>query len=288
MASFNELAQYLQSLGLGSLFSVSADGTPSGWLFQQMQNGVEDEASLAMAIEATPEFRQRYGIIDEMRQRAISGENVVVPTVEQVREYENRYRNIMSSYGVPSWFYDSFNDAHNAIRKNLTIEQIDQRIQVSYDLVQRMPTEVKDVFAEFYGNMGTEQGLLAAVLDPEKTQQELGRATRASYFAGLARRQQEFVSKTQAELYADLNRTPERAMEDVAQMAQLRPIGETQMGESAIPNSADIAFRAGALQDAQAQQQLEARLTTRKLGQQSTFGGASGIQSGLTGSGKAQ
>lgn len=288
MAGFQELAMYLQNLGLGSLFTVSPDGTPSGWLFEQMQNGVENEAALAMAIEATPEFKQRYGIIDEMRQRAIRGENVVVPTVEQVKEYETQYRTVMSAYGVPTWFYDSFDDAHNAIRNNLTVQQIEERVQTSYDVVQRMPAEVKDVFAEFYGDMGTDQGLLAAILDPEKTTRELGRATRASYFGGLARRQQEFVSKAQAEMYADLNRGPERAMEDVAQMAALRPLTETQMGETNIDSSGDLAFRAAALDDASAQAATEARLTTRRLGQQSTFGGASGVQSGLTGSGRAQ
>jgi hypothetical protein len=288
MANFQELARYLQNLGLGSLFSVNADGTPSGWLFEQMVNGVDNENALAMAIEATPEFKQRYGIIDEMRQRAVRGENVVVPTVEQVKDYENQYRTVMSAYGVPSWFYDSYDDAHKAIRNNLTVQQVEERIQVSYDLVQRMPSEVKDVFAEFYGDMGTDQGLLAAILDPEKTTRELGRATRASYFGGLARRQQEFVTKQQAEMYADLNRTPERTMEDVQQMAQFRPITETQMGESSIDTSGDVAFRAGAMEDVEAQRLVEDRLLTRKLAQQSTFGGASGVQSGLTGSGKAQ
>jgi hypothetical protein len=288
MAGFQELARYLQNLGLGSLFSLNADGTPSGWLYEQMVNGVDNENALAMAIEATPEFKQRYGIIDEMRQRAVRGENVTVPTVEQVKAYEDQYRTVMSAYNVPSWFYDSYDDAHNAIRKNLTVQQIEERVQISYDLVQKMPKEVKDVFAEFYGDMGTDQGLLAAVLDPEKTTRELGRATRASYFGGLARRQQEFVTKQQAEIYADLNRTPERAMQDVQQMAEIRPITETQMGESNINTSGDLAFQAGALQNAAALREVESRLTTRKLGQQSTFGGASGVQSGLTGSGKAQ
>ena len=288
MAGFQELARYLDDWGLGSLFSIAPDGTPSGWLFEQMKDGVDSEAALAMAIESTPEFKQRYGIIGEMRQRAIRGENVVVPTVEQDKEYENQYRTLMSSYGVPSWFYDSFDDAHNAIRNNLTVQQLDERIQTSYDLVQRMPAEVKDVFAEFYGDMGTDQGLLAAILDPEKTTRELGRATRASYFGGLARRQQEFVSRQQAEMYADLNRSPDRAIEDAAQMAALRPLAETQMGESNIDSSGDLAFRAGALGEAGAQAATEARLTTRRLGQQSTFGGASGVQSGLTGAGKVQ
>lgn len=288
MATFDELARYLQGLGLGNLFKIDANGVPSGWLFEQMQNGVESEAQLAISIEATPEFKQRYGIIDEMRQRSLAGENVVVPTVTQVREYEDRYRQVMSSYGVPSWFYDSFDDAHNAIRKNLTVDQINERIQTSYNIVQQMPQEVRDVFSEFYGDMGTDQGLLAAVLDPEKTTRELGRATRASYFGGLARRQQEFVSRQQAELYADLNRSPQETMRDVQQMAQLRPITETQMGESTIDTSGDLAFQAGAMGDVEAQNLVESRLTTRKLAQQSTFGGASGVQSGLTGSGRAQ
>ena len=288
MASFQELASYLQDLGLGGLFSISADGTPSGWLYEQMLNGVESEAGLALAIEGTPEFRQRYGVILDLRSRAAQGQNVTVPTVTEVQTYEQRYRQIMSAYNVPSWFYDSYEDAHNAIRNNLTPEQIQQRIETSYAIVQNMPQEVRDVFANFYGEMGTDQGLVAAILDPEKTTRELGRATRASYFGGLARRQQEFVTKQQAEMYADLNRSPDQAQQDVQQMASLRPLTETQMGENVLNQNTDLAFRAGALGDVAAQQTIEDRLTTRKLGQQSTFGGAAGVQSGLTGSGKAQ
>lgn len=288
MATFNELARYLQNLGLGSLFTVDANGTPSGWLFEQMQNGVESEAALAMAIEATPEFKQRYGIIDEMRRRAVAGENVLVPTVTQVQEYEASYRQLMASYNVPSWFYDSFDDAHNAIKNNLTISQIEERIQTSYNVVQNLPQEVRDVFAEFYGDMGTDQGLIAAVLDPEKTMAELGRATRASYFGGLARRQQEFVSKRQSEMYAELNRTVAQTEQDVQRMSQFQTIAESQIGETNIDSSGDLAFRAGALGETAAQNEIENRLTTRRLGQQSTFGGASGVQSGLTGAGKVQ
>ena len=66
-------------------------------------------------------------------------------------------------------------------------------------------------------------------------------------------------------------------------VAELAPLGEAQMGESALTAGADAAFRAGALGDVEATRQLGRRLATRQQGQQTSAGGAMVSQSGVTG-----
>jgi hypothetical protein len=284
MASFSELATILSDYGLGSLFTVNSDGSPGGWLYEQMINGNDEPASLAMALEQTPIFKQRYKVIFDMRNRANNGENVVVPTVQDVLAYEQQYMQVMSAAGVPSWFYDSYTDAQDAIRRNLTVEQISNRIGASYGVVQSLPSEVRDMFREFYGD-ATDGALVAAVLDPEKTLAQLDKATRSAAIAGFGAKQNVVVSKEQAESYADLNKSIAQSQTDIGQVASLKDLATSTMGESGTQLAGDVAFQAGAMDDASATKQLEDRLLGRQLKQRDAGGGAFVGQSGTTGLG---
>jgi hypothetical protein len=284
MASFSELATLLSDYGLGSLFTVNSDGSPGGWLYEQMINGNDEPASLAMALEQTPIFKQRYKVIFDMRDRANNGENVVVPTVQDVLAYEEQYTQVMSAAGVPSWFYDSYTDAQDAIRRNLTVEQISNRIGASYGVVQSLPTEVRDMFREFYGD-ATDGALVAAVLDPEKTLAQLDKATRSAAIAGFGAKQNVAVSKQQAESYAGLGKSIAESQRDITQVASFKDLTTSTMGESGTELAGDVAFQAGAMGDASATKQLEDRLLGRQSRQRDAAGGAFVASSGTSGLG---
>ena len=284
MENFATLAAYLGQLGLGSLFSVATDGTPSGWLYDQMINGNDSEAGILQSLEQTPVFQQRYKVIFDMRDRQAKGENVVVPTVSDVLKYESEYTQTMSQAGVPAWFYDSYTDAHDAIRRNLTTNQIADRITSSYAIVKSLPTEVKDMFQQFYGD-STDGALVAAVLDPEKTLAQLDKATRAAAIAGFGAKQNVAVSKQQAESYAELGRSVSQSQQDIAKVASFKDLTASTFGESGNQLSEDVAFQAGAMGDATANKELEDRLLGRQLRQRDAAGGAFVASAGTTGLG---
>ena len=284
MEDFATLAAYLSQLGLGSLFNVATDGTPSGWLYDQMINGNDSEAGILMSLEQTPVFQQRYKVIFDMRDRQAKGENVVVPSVSDVLKYEAEYTQTMSAAGVPAWFYDSYTDAHDAIRRNLTNEQIANRITSSYEVVKSLPTEVKDMFQQFYGD-STDGALVAAVLDPEKTLAQLDKATRAAAIAGFGVKQNVAVSKQQAESYAELGRSVSQSQQDIAKVASFKDLTTSTFGESGNQLSEDVAFQAGAMGDATANKELEDRLLGRQLRQRDAAGGAYVASAGTTGLG---
>jgi hypothetical protein len=284
MENFATLAAYLSQLGLGSLFSVAADGTPSGWLYDQMINGNDSEAGILQSLEQTPVFQQRYKVIFDMRDRQAKGENVVVPTVSDVLKYESEYTQTMSQAGVPAWFYDSYTDAHDAIRRNLTTNQIADRITSSYAIVKSLPTEVKDMFQQFYGD-STDGALVAAVLDPEKTLAQLDKATRAAAIAGFGAKQNVTVSKQQAESYAELGRSVAQSQQDIQQVASLQGLTSSTFGEAGQPISSDVAFEAGAMGNVEANKTLEDRLMGRQLKQRDAAGGAYVASAGTSGLG---
>lgn len=286
MDIFAQLARYLTDIGLGSLFRVDANGSPSGWLWEQIQDGADSAERLMLSLESTPEFQQRFRVIFDMRERNVRGENVTVPSVSDVLAYEQQYRTVMSRAGVPSWFYDQPQDAHDAIRSNLTVEQIAERVDNSYGVVQRLPQEVRDVFTEYFGD-ASDGALVAAVLDPEKTLASLEKATRMAAAGGFARRQGFELEQTQAEEYATLGRTIPQIEADISQVAQLRPLETAAAGE-ADTIGAGAAFEAGAMGRSDVQQQLDARLMTRRLGQAQSAGGALTSQEGVVGAGSAR
>lgn len=287
MGPFASLASYLSSIGLGSLFQVDAEGNPSGWLWDQVQSGATRVEDLLPALEQTPEFRNRFKVIFDMREQVNAGRAGYVPTVAQVLDYEREYSQLMQQAGVPAWFYDSFEDAQNAMRTNLAPTQIAERVQRGFSVVNRMPQEVRDVFAEYYGN-DAEGALLAAVLDPQKTLAEIDRAAVSATFGGFSRRQGISISAGQATEFAGTGRSVAEAEQAAAEVARLRPLQETQYGESIVGVQSDAAFKAGALNEIESQQALESRLRTRQVRQSGVGGGAIASQSGITGIGLAE
>lgn len=287
MDAFALLSRYLTEIGLGNLFSIDSQGNPSGWLWDQIVGGTDSQERLLMALEQTPEFRQRFKVIFDLREQASRGENVTVPNVSQVLQYEQQFRTVMSNAGVPAWFYDSVDDAHQAIKSNLSIEQIAQRIDVSYNVVRQLPFEVREVFSEYFGD-SSDGALVAAVLDPEKTLASLEKATRMAVAGGFARRQGFDITRRQAEEYSSLGRTVQQMESELANVARLRPLEEAQIGEAGTGALEGAAFEAAALGQSDAAQALENRLTTRRLGQAQSAGGALALQEGIVGAGAAR
>lgn len=283
-AVFQQLASFLNGIGLGTLFNVDESGKPSGWLWDQIVNGVDSEEQLLFALEQTPEFKTRFKVIFDMRDQATQGKLSYVPTVADVLNYEREFVREMTAAGVPSWFYDSLDDAHNAMRSNLSVTQVADRIERGFGVVQEMPTEVRDAFRELYGQEA-DGVLLAAALDPEKTLAEIDRSVRAAQISGFGRRAGLEVTGEQALRFANIPLSDSQIQAGIQESARLMPLTQETMGEAGMDLTGDVALSAGLGNQAVDQALLEGRLLTRRIGQQVAGGGAIASQSGITGAG---
>jgi hypothetical protein len=282
-AIFSALAGYLNSIGLGNLFRV-VDGKPTGWLWEKVQEGVGSREELQILLEQTPEFQQRFKVIFDMREQVSSTGRGYVPTAEDVLAYEKEYVQTMAAAGLPSWFYDSYQDAHNAMRTNLEVDQIKERIDRGYGLIQEMPREVKDVFAEYYGG-DAESVLLAAVLDPDKALRDIDRTARAAQIGGFGRRAGLNIDLPQASYFAEEPLSTQDIEAGIRATAGYMPLTEETIGEAATNLTQETALAAGLGGSAQNEALLETRLLRRQLGQRTTPGGAVAGQSGIAGAG---
>lgn len=282
-AIFGVLAAYLDSIGLGNLFRL-VDGKPTGWLWEQVQNGVSSKEELNLLLEQTPEFQTRFKVIFDMRAEAQRTGRGYVPKPEDVLNYEKEYFRTMAAAGVPSWFYDNLDDAHAAMKTNLEVDQIEERIKRGYGLVQSMPQEVKDVFAEYYGG-DAESVLLAAVLDPEKALRDIDRAARSAQIGGFGRRAGLDISQEQAMRYSELPLTSAQIQTGVQTAAEYAPLTQETIGEAGLDINQEMALSAGLAGSPVDEALFESRLTRRQLGQRTVGGGAIAGQSGVTGAG---
>lgn len=281
---FNQIAQYLTSIGLGNLFSIE-DGKPSGWLWDQIQNGVEDVQSLLFALEQTPEFKDRFGVIFDMRDLQNKGIVTYVPNVSEVLAYEKQYVQLMTAAGVPAWFYDSYSDAHDAMRSNLSVEQVKERIDRGFGVMQEMPAEVRSAFNDLYG-AEADGALLAAVLDPTKTLAQIDKAIRSAQIAGFGKRNGLEITNEQVFRYSDMPMSGAQVLQGIQAAAQLAPMTVEAMGERGLDLTTEEALSAGLGNNATDQALFEARASRRRAEQSTITGGALVGQSGVSGAAK--
>ncbi|MCB1901779.1 MAG: hypothetical protein KDH16_20985 [Rhodocyclaceae bacterium] len=285
---YDQIAQYLTEMGLGDLFVNSTDGTPGGWLWDQITNGLDNEAALMISLEATPQFQQRYGIITELRQRAANGEPVTVPSVAAVREYEASVSSLMRQAGLPTWMYDSYTDAQALMRQNLSVSEVEQRLGNAWERVTNSDPAVRETFQMYYG-MDGDAALAAMFLDPNRTMASLERASRAAYAGGMGKTLDVQLSQAQAERVAGLPTTEAGILQDLRTTAQIQHSGllNETLGERAKDLNDATAINAGIFGEGDAQAQLERRTIERRAQQAAVPGGALRDQRGVSGLGNA-
>lgn len=276
--SFKSLATFLNSIGLGSLFSY-INGQPSGWLWSQIQQGVSTRDELLFALEQTPEFQDRFSVIFEMR----NAKAPYVPNVSEVLEYEKSFARLMTGAGVPSWFFDSTKDAQKAMSTGLAITQIEDRLQRGYQTMQRMPQQIKDAFSQYYGQAG-DAAMLAAVLDPQKTLDEIDRSIRISQIGGYGKRAGFDIGFAAASEFGQVPMSEGEIQRGIETAAGLRALTVETMGEGQ-DLTEQTALAAGLGGSAMDQQLLENRLRQRQTQQASVAGGASVVGQGVIGAG---
>lgn len=276
------LATFLSDIGLGALFSINANGNPEGWLYDRVVEGITSESELLIALQSTPEFRERFSVIIRQQEAAAAGENVYVMSPGQVLEYERVVTSTMVANNLPSYLYDQPEDFANLILSGESAESISNKITQAYDFVDSAPQEVREAFNEFYGTEG-DAAFAAYVLDPERTIASIDRAQRTAYAAGYGRRYELEISRDQAEDIADSARGLAGIEEGFREISAMQGVFEESVGEAGDLTAEETGVAQVFAADAEAQTAVERRLAQRQGVNRATVGGALLTQQGVTG-----
>jgi hypothetical protein len=284
--AFGLLAQQLENIGLGELFKYDG-GKPSGWLWQQIQAGVDTSEELMAAIQSTTAFKDRFGVIVEQQKRAAKGEPVYVMSPAEVIEYEQRVKQVMKSAGFPAGFYDEPSDFHKLILQDMSAAEVEQRVMDAFDYVESAPPEVKQAFNNYFGTGAGDKALAAWALDPERTVRDIRKATRTAFAAGISQRFDVAINRTSAERIAELNMSDDEVRRRMEAVAQAAPIYTESIGETGNDITSDDGVSSIFEADAEATAQMSRRTMMRQGANQRSTGGAVVTQEGVVGAGSS-
>ena len=281
--TYRQLEAYLQDIGLGSLLRTDANGNPSGWLWNQIKQGISSAAALEIALRETPEFQNRFGIIIEQQRRAGQGENVQVMSPAEVLAYEREVTQAFRTAGLPASFYDTYDELHSFLRADLSGADVVNRIETAFNYVASAPDEVRAKFEEFYGVGQGDIALATYVLDPQVALSELEKSTRTAYTAGMGERYEIRLARAQAERIAEMPMTEAGIVEGLQQIAAQSPLFIESVGEAVDLTAEETGVAAVFEGSGEARTALERRLTARQAINRATVGGAITTASGVTG-----
>lgn len=224
------------------------------------------------ALRDTKEFKDRF---PANTQRAAKG----LPELS-VTEYiglERGYENAMRGSGLPQGFYDSSEDYTNFISQNVSVAEVQTRVNEGYRAVSEANPQVIAQMKELYGV--DEGGLAAYFLDPSRATPVLQKQARSAGIAAEAARQAGIqLGSQQAEQLAAEGIAPAEAQARFQQIGQEQQLFAPQMiGEQQISQEEQIAGTFGT--DQAARQRIE----TRRRRRRAEFEAGGSLAAGSTG-----
>lgn len=268
--SFTYIKELLAFYGLESL---------ADWAWDQIVAGSSAEQIL-QALRQRPEHAARFPGMAIRRQH-----NLPAVSEGEYISYERQAYQLMRGAGMPVGFFDSPEDFAALIGRDISVNELNQRITGAYVRVAQAPAEVRAAFEEFFGADG-DVALAAFILDPDRAQPFLDRAVTEAEISGTGARFGVGVSHDLATRLAEIGVDQGQAQQGFGQVAELAGFFRETVSEAEDLTVEDTGVGAVFGTDADA----AAALRRRRGERQAQFGGRSGsgrTQQGATGLGSA-
>lgn len=159
------------------LHSYGLDGL-SDWVWSEIESG-HSTTRIFQDLRQRPEYKQRFAGLEQRQAAGFNAMNEM-----EYLHYEQDARQAMRAAGLPADFYDSPQDFANFIGKDVSIGELQSRINDGFLAATSAPQEVKDQLAALYG-VNTNQ-LAAYFLDPDKALPLIQRQFQAAQTSGAA------------------------------------------------------------------------------------------------------
>lgn len=151
--SYDTLVALFESYGLGSL---------AGEIRNLVVEGITDGATIALRLRNTPAYKARFAANEKRRQ---AGLRELSPA--EYLGLEDQYRQSMRRAGLPENFYNTNGDFLRFIENDISPDELNSRLEIAKGyLSSQVPTEIKDMLRQYYGQ--SESEMLAYILDPTR------------------------------------------------------------------------------------------------------------------------
>jgi hypothetical protein len=224
---------------------------------------INDEAAVIFSIREEDAYKKRFAA---NARRLAAGLPELEPST--YLDLEDSYRKVLASNGMPQGFYDSPDDFRAFIEGDVSVTELQTRIQQGYRLVQDADPMVKSKMRELYNV--SEGDLAAYFIDPERAKPlmmaaDYQRQARAAQIAARAQEQAGIaLTGTFAEDLARRGVTAEEAATGFGEIGALGELRQTFAGEQELTQEQIVGAQFGV--DIAAAQELERR-KRRRIGE---------------------
>ncbi len=218
-------------------------------------NSSVDEVGIQL--RENPAFQRRFSA-NEARRAAGKPQY----TISQYLQLENSYRSALLAGGMDPGFYDSPEDFQRFIERDISPDELSDRIQQGYQAVRDADPAVVNELKNLYGL--NDNQLASFFIDPDRARDSVIRAARAAEVASQARQQAGMpLTAGEAELLVRQGVTEEQARQGFGQIQLTEQLFQPQMqGEEAVSREDIIAGTFGT--NAAAAQRIATRQRRRR------------------------
>lgn len=201
--------EYLQRL-----FEGYGLGTLAPKILEYIQQGYDPD-TISLMLQDTAEYKQRFAANDARR---AAGMAVLSPA--EYLGLERQYRQILSSNGMPSGFYDSNDDFTSWIGGDVSPAEIQDRVQLASSALYSSDSHYLQTLRSYGIGDGD---LVAYMLDQSKALPLIQKTVRASMVGAEASRNSLGISQGRAEYFADMGVTGDQARQAYSTIAENLP-----------------------------------------------------------------
>ena len=195
------LSRLFDSFGLGTLAPKIYDFVVQGY----------SADTISLLLQDTKEYKDRFAGNDA---RIKAGLPALSPA--EYLSLESSYRQVLSSAGLPSGFYDSPSDFADWIGKDVSASEINQRVGDAVKAAQNTDPGYRSMLAQYGIDDG---GIAAYFLDTKRALPVLEQTFQSINIANAARTQGLTADKTRADQLASLGVTGDQAAGAYSQIA---------------------------------------------------------------------
>jgi hypothetical protein len=208
--AYRTITSIFESYGLGSL-------APK--LLELIQAGYDTEAEIDLMLRDTAEYKERFKA-NEARQKA--GLSTLTPA--EYVAMERQYGQIMRAAGMPQGFYDSTDDFTEFLAKDVSVNEVNQRVAAAKKAAFDTPDDVRSSLFNLYG-VGSSD-IAAYFLDPDRAMPLLERQQNAALAAAGAKRSGFTLDRAKSELLGTMGVDDRTAQQGYQQIADVLPTAD--------------------------------------------------------------